>query len=45
MTRYTLMLFQSAYPEQKKYIGNAVEVNMARVLCEALCEKLNTKHL
>lgn len=22
--------------EQKKYIGNAVEVNMARVLCEAL---------
>ncbi len=27
--------------EQKKYIGNAVEVNMARVLCEALAEKLN----
>jgi DNA (cytosine-5)-methyltransferase 1 len=27
--------------EQKKYIGNAVEVNMARVLCEALVEKLN----
>ena len=26
--------------EQKKYIGNAVEVNMAKVLCEALCEKL-----
>lgn len=26
--------------EQKKYIGNAVEVNMARVLCEALVEKL-----
>lgn len=23
--------------EQKKYIGNAVEVNMARKLCEALC--------
>ena len=27
--------------EQKKYIGNAVEVNMARVLCEALATKLN----
>ena len=27
--------------EQKKFIGNAVEVNMARVLCEALCEKLS----
>ena len=26
--------------EQKKYIGNAVEVNMARVLCEALYRKL-----
>lgn len=26
--------------EQKKYIGNAVEVNMARVLCEALVKKL-----
>lgn len=26
--------------EQKKYIGNAVEVNMARVLCEALCQEL-----
>lgn len=29
--------------EQKKYIGNAVEVNMARVLCEALSKKLNRK--
>ena len=27
--------------EQKKYIGNAVEVNMSRVLCEALAEKIN----
>lgn len=27
--------------EQKKYIGNAVEVTMARVLCEALAGKLN----
>lgn len=35
---YTLVGTQA---EQKKYIGNAVEVNMARVLCEALCEKLN----
>ena len=26
--------------EQKKFIGNAVEVNMSRVLCEALCKKL-----
>lgn len=26
--------------EQKKFIGNAVEVNMARVLCEALVNKL-----
>ena len=26
--------------QQKKFIGNAVEVNMSRVLCEALCEKL-----
>ena len=29
--------------EQKKYIGNAVEVNMSRALCEALCNKLNSK--
>lgn len=27
--------------EQKKYIGNAVEVNMSRVLCEALGAKLS----
>ncbi len=26
--------------EQKKYIGNAVEVTMARVLCEALCHQI-----
>ena len=26
--------------EQKKFIGNAVEVNMSRVLCEALAERL-----
>lgn len=29
--------------EQKKYIGNAVEVNMSRVLCEALAKTLNEK--
>lgn len=34
---YTLIGTQS---EQKKFIGNAVEVNMARVLCEAICTKL-----
>ena len=27
--------------EQKKFIGNAVEVNMSRVLCETLCMKLS----
>jgi DNA (cytosine-5)-methyltransferase 1 len=27
--------------EQKKFIGNAVEVNMSRVLCEALAKKLS----
>ena len=35
---YTLIGTQA---EQKKFIGNAVEVNMARVLCEALCYKLS----
>ena len=34
---YTLIGTQA---EQKKFIGNAVEVNMSRVLCEALVEKL-----
>ena len=37
---YTLIGTQA---EQKKFIGNAVEVNMARVLCEALCEALCKK--
>ena len=27
--------------EQKKFIGNAVEVNMSRALCEALAKRLN----
>ena len=30
--------------EQKKFIGNAVEVNMSRVLCEALCKKLKKQN-
>ena len=34
---YTLIGTQA---EQKKYIGNAVEVNMARVMCEALVAEL-----
>lgn len=34
---YVLIGTQS---EQKKFIGNAVEVNMSRVLCEALCKRL-----
>lgn len=35
---YTLIGTQA---EQKKFIGNAVEVGMAKVLCEALCNRLN----
>lgn len=31
--------------DQKKFISNAVEVNMARVLCEALVEKITTELL
>lgn len=31
--------------EQKKFIGNAVEVNMSRVLCEALCNELTAKQI
>ena len=29
--------------DQKKFIGNAVEVNMARVLCEAICNEIIRK--
>ena len=29
--------------EQKKFIGNAVEVGMAKALCEALCERLDER--
>ena len=39
-TDYVLVGTQA---EQKKYIGNAVEVNMSRVLCEALARKLMDK--
>ena len=35
---YTLVGTQA---EQKKFIGNAVEVNMSRVLCESLAERLS----
>ena len=31
--------------EQKKYIGNAVEVNMSKVLCEAICNRLMQKSI
>lgn len=31
--------------DQKKFIGNAVEVNMARMLCEAICAKLRELRL
>ena len=31
--------------DQKKFIGNAVEVNMARVLCETLCKTLSKNEL
>jgi DNA (cytosine-5)-methyltransferase 1 len=34
---YTLIGTQT---EQKKYIGNAVEVHMSKALCEALCRNL-----
>ena len=37
---YTLIGTQA---EQKKFIGNAVEINMSRVLCEALARKLMDK--
>lgn len=39
-TDYVLVGTQA---ERLKYIGNAVEVNMSRVLCEAICERLDHK--
>lgn len=38
---YTLVGTQA---EQKKFIGNAVEVTIARKLCEALCRELEKQH-
>lgn len=35
-----VILKVSLQRKQEKFIGNAVEVNMACVLCEALCKKL-----
>lgn len=37
-TDYVLIGTQA---EQKKFIGNAVEVNMSSALCTALCQKIN----
>lgn len=36
---YTLIGTQA---EQKKFIGNAVEVNISMALCQAICERLYT---
>lgn len=33
-------ILKGSQAEQKKFIGNAVEVNMSRVLCEALCQRI-----
>lgn len=33
-------VLKGSQADQKKYIGNAVEVGMAKVLCEALCNSL-----
>lgn len=34
-------ILKGSQADQKKYIGNAVEVGMAKVLCEALCNRLD----
>lgn len=39
---YTLIGTQA---EQKKYIGNAVEVTMAKVLCEAIAYRLHNNRI
>lgn len=41
----TLELYPLIGPQSdlKKFIGSAVEVNMARVLCEAICKKIVRK--
>lgn len=33
-------VLKGSQAEQKKFIGNAVEVNMSRALCEALCDEI-----
>ena len=38
-------VLKGSQSEQKKFIGNAVEVGMARVLCEALCDRLDEKDM
>lgn len=38
-------VLKGSQAEQKKFIGNAVEVGMARVLCEALCNRLEEKRI
>lgn len=37
-------ILKGTQSEQKKFIGNAVEVNMSRCLCEALAERLESAH-
>ena len=36
-------ILKGSQADQKKFIGNAVEVNMSRVLCEALCSGLKNE--
>lgn len=43
MTKIKNNVLVGTQGEQKKYIGNAVEVGMARVLCEALMSKGGVK--
>ena len=38
-------ILKGTQAQQKKYIGNAVEVNMSKALCEALCKKLNQEKI
>ena len=38
-------ILKGSQAEQKKFIGNAVEVNMSRVLCEALCNGLKNERV
>lgn len=38
-------ILKGSQADQKKFIGNAVEVNMSRVLCEALCSGLKNERV